>query len=79
MAIILIADALFEIIRLRYNMSPAYTGPNKHKLPLERAGIHSQYKDYLDALFPQDRKKNLPDKGVQALTTKLYQRKKVIG
>ena len=43
-------------------MSPAYTGPNKHKSPLERAGIHSQYKDHLYALFPSDRKKNSPDK-----------------
>lgn len=44
--------ALFEIVRLRHNLSPPYTGPNRDTSPLERAGVHSRYSDYLDALFP---------------------------
>jgi hypothetical protein len=51
-----VADAFFEIIRLHYNLTPPYTGPNNGKSPLVRAGIHPKTNDYLDALLPPDRK-----------------------
>ena len=47
-----VAAALFEVVRLRHNLTPPYTGPNSNKSPLEQVGVHSQYADYLDALFP---------------------------
>jgi hypothetical protein len=52
-----VAKAFFEIVRFHYNFSPPYTGINKGKSPLERAGVHSKYKTYLDALYPEDRQK----------------------
>lgn len=53
-----IATALFEIVRLRYNLTSPYTGPNRCQSPLERAGIRSKYRDYLDALLPPTREIN---------------------
>ena len=44
--------ALLDIFRLQVNLTPPFTGPNKHTTPLERAGIHCRYDHYLDALFP---------------------------
>lgn len=44
--------ALFAILRLRHNLTPPYTGPHNHQSPLERAGIHSRFNNYLEALFP---------------------------
>lgn len=46
------SEALLEIFRLSINLSRPFTGPNKHTTPLERAGVHSKYEHYLDALFP---------------------------
>jgi hypothetical protein len=51
-----ITTALFDIVRLRYNLTPPYSGPNRCISPLERAGIHPHYRDYLDALWPPTRK-----------------------
>ncbi len=47
--------ALLEIVRLHHNLTPPFTGPHKGTSPLERAGVHSRYADYLDALFPASR------------------------
>jgi hypothetical protein len=47
--------AVFEIVRLHHNLTPPFTGPHKGTSPLERAGVHSQYADYLDAIFPASR------------------------
>ncbi len=47
--------ALFEIVRLHHNLTPPFTGPHKGTSPLERAGVRSQYTDYLDAIFPASR------------------------
>jgi len=52
-----VTDAFFEIIRFHFNFTPPFTGINKDKSPLERAGVHSKYNDYLDALFPEEGKK----------------------
>ena len=52
-----VAKAFFEIVRFHYNFTSPYTGYNKGTSPLERAGIHSKYKTYLDALYPEDRQK----------------------
>lgn len=49
----LVTDAFFEIVRFHFNFTPPFTGINKDKSPLERAGVHSKYTDYLDALFPE--------------------------
>jgi len=46
-----VTGALLEIVRLRHNLTPPYTGPNRGTSPLERAGVHSGHADYLDALF----------------------------
>jgi hypothetical protein len=51
----LVAKAFFEIVRFHYNFSSPFTGINKGTSPLERAGVHSKYKNYLDALYPEDR------------------------
>lgn len=45
------SEALLEIFRLQVNLSSPFTGPNKQTTPLERAGVHSGYQNYLDALF----------------------------
>ena len=45
------SEALLEIFRLKHNMSEPFTGPNKHWSPLERAGVHSSFSSFLDALF----------------------------
>nr|MDO8109256.1 hypothetical protein [Candidatus Sigynarchaeota archaeon] len=47
-----VSKALLGIFRLKQNMSPPFTGPNKERSPLERAGIHSRFSSYLDAIFP---------------------------
>jgi hypothetical protein len=47
--------ALFAILRLRHNLTPPYTGPHNRHSPLERAGVHSRFENYLDALFPLPR------------------------
>ena len=46
------SEALLEIFRLRLNMSPPFTGKNRDRSPLERAGVHSSFSSWLDALFP---------------------------
>ncbi len=46
------SEALLEVFRLKFNMSPPYTGPNKHWSPLERAGVNSSFPTWMDALFP---------------------------
>ena len=46
------SGALLEILRLKYNMSIPFTGQNNHWSPLERAGVHSPFTSYLEALFP---------------------------
>ena len=46
------SGALLEIFRLRFNMSPPYTGPNRFSSPLERAGVDSSFSTWLEALFP---------------------------
>jgi hypothetical protein len=44
--------AILELLRLKYNMTPPNTGPHVLESPLQRAGVNSRYKDYLDALYP---------------------------
>ena len=51
--------ALLELLRLKHNMSPPNTGPHVHESPLQRAGVNSAYKDYLDALYPLNPPQNL--------------------
>jgi hypothetical protein len=51
-----VSKALFEIVRLWYNTSSPYTGPNYIQSPLERAGIHPRSKNYLDLLIPLNQK-----------------------
>jgi hypothetical protein len=46
------SEALLEIFRLKHNMSAPFTGPNNHWSPLERAGVHSSFSSFLDAIFP---------------------------
>jgi len=46
-----VSNALFEILRLWYNTTPPYTGPNNSQSPLERVGIHAKSQNYLDLLF----------------------------
>lgn len=46
------SEALFEVFRLKLNMSTPYSGPNKHWSPLERAGVNSSYQTWIEALFP---------------------------
>jgi len=46
------SEALFEVFRLKFNMSAPYTGPNKHCSPLERAGVNSSFPTWVEALFP---------------------------
>ncbi|MEX2729446.1 MAG: hypothetical protein Q6353_019475 [Candidatus Sigynarchaeum springense] len=46
--------AILELLRLKHNLSRPNTGPHVHESPLQRAGITSRYKDYLDALYPLD-------------------------
>nr|MDO8084824.1 hypothetical protein [Candidatus Sigynarchaeum springense] len=43
--------AILELLRLKYNMTPPNTGPHVLESPLQRAGVNSRYKDYLDALY----------------------------
>ncbi|MEX2756774.1 MAG: hypothetical protein Q6365_015335, partial [Candidatus Sigynarchaeota archaeon] len=45
-------EALFEVFRLKLNMSAPCSGPNKHWSPLERAGVNSSYQTWIEALFP---------------------------
>lgn len=51
--------ALLDLLRLKHNMSPPNTGPHVHESPLQRAGVNSAYKDYLDALYPLSSQQNL--------------------
>jgi hypothetical protein len=46
--------AIFELLRLKYNMTPPNTGPHVLESPMQRAGVNSRYKDYLDALYHSD-------------------------
>ncbi len=46
------SKALMEIFRLKHNLTPPFTGPNRHESPLTRAGTRSRHESYLDALFP---------------------------
>ncbi len=48
------SKAILELLRLKHNLSRPNTGPHVHESPLQRAGITSRYKDYLDALYPLD-------------------------
>jgi hypothetical protein len=51
--------ALLDLLRLKHNMSPPNTGPHVHESPLQRAGVNSPYKDYLDALYPVNARQRL--------------------
>jgi hypothetical protein len=53
------SEAIIEIFRFKYNFSKPRTGFNRDQSPLERCGVHSQYKSYLDALFPNRSLDNL--------------------
>ncbi|OLS15277.1 MAG: hypothetical protein RBG13Loki_1058 [Promethearchaeota archaeon CR_4] len=68
------AAALFEIVRLRHNLTPPYTGPNNGTTPLERVGVHSRYADYLDALFPPNGIKSECGRSVKVFEQKIIQR-----
>ena len=46
-----VSFAFLEIWRLKHNLSRPFTGIHNHECPLERSGIHSRYKTYLDALY----------------------------
>jgi len=52
------SEAILEIFRFKYNFSKPRTGPNRYQSPLERCGVHSRYKTYLDALFPNQSLEN---------------------
>jgi hypothetical protein len=56
------SEAILEIFRFKYNFSKPRTGPNRDQSPLERCGVHSQYKTYLDALFPNQSLQDLDDR-----------------
>lgn len=45
-------DALLELLRFHHNFTPPHTGQHRHESPLQRLGVRSQYKIYIDALFP---------------------------
>jgi hypothetical protein len=47
-----VSKAFLGVFRLKQNMSSPFTGPNKERSPLERAGVHSRFSSYLDAIFP---------------------------
>ena len=47
-----VSKAFLGIFRLMQNISPPFTGPNKERSPLERAGVHSGFSSCLDAIFP---------------------------
>lgn len=46
------SEALLEVYRLKLNMSTPYTGPNRNQSPLARAGVHTSFSTWWDALFP---------------------------
>ena len=72
-----VSEAFFDIIRLRYNLTPPYTGPNREQSPLERAGIHPKVNDYLNALFPPDREIPALSRLNQKLKNQLSQRNRL--
>jgi len=59
------SSAILEILRLKNNLSPPSTGPHQHESPLQRAGVNPRYTDYLDALFPLDRRGDSRSEGIE--------------
>ncbi len=60
--------ALLDLLRLKHNLSRPNTGPHVNETPLQRAGVNSRYKDYLDAVFPLDHELFLMGNGDQGYT-----------
>ena len=46
--------ALFELLRLKHNISGPYTGPNKNISPIKRLDVATHYNNYVDCLFSQN-------------------------
>ena len=46
--------ALFELLRLKHNLSGPYTGLNKRISPIARLSIKTRHKDFMDCLFSQN-------------------------
>ncbi len=46
--------ALFELLRLKHNLSGPYTGPNKKISPIVRLNVKTRYKNFMECLFSQN-------------------------
>ena len=46
--------ALFELLRLKHNLSGPYTGPNKKISPIIRLNVKTRYKNFIECLFSQN-------------------------
>ena len=46
--------ALFELLRLKHNLSGPYTGPNKKISPITRLCVKTRYTNFIDCLFSQN-------------------------
>ncbi len=46
--------ALFELLRLKHNLSGPYTGPNKKISPITRLNVKTRYKNFVECLFSQN-------------------------
>jgi hypothetical protein len=44
--------AIFEILRLKHNLSRPYTGINNQTSPIQRLKIQTKFQNYLQSLFP---------------------------
>ena len=47
-----LSNAIFQLLRLKHNLSRPYTGFNNTQSPLQRLGVQTKYHNYLEALFP---------------------------